>query len=34
MAVAWQKREAAVRAAIENHGFFIGDAGALPFESE
>ena len=32
MDVAWQDRDAAVRAAIADHGFFIGDAGALPFE--
>jgi hypothetical protein len=32
MAVAWQERDAAVRAAIADHGFFIGEAVALPFE--
>lgn len=34
MAVAWQERAAAVRAAIANHGFFIGESGALPMELE
>ena len=34
MVVAWQERDAAVRAAIANHGFFLGEAGALPFEVE
>ena len=32
MVVAWQERDAAVRAAIADHGFFIGEAGALPAE--
>jgi len=32
MAVAWQKRDAAVRAAVVENGFFIGEAGALPVE--
>jgi hypothetical protein len=34
MSVAWQERDAAVRAAIADHGFFTGDAGALPAEFE
>ena len=34
MNVAWQGRDAAVRAAIADHGYFIGEAGALPFEVE
>ena len=34
MAVAWQERDAVVRAAIANHSFFIGGAGALPVEIE
>ena len=34
MTVAWQERDAAVRAAIANHGYFIGEAGALPVEFE
>ena len=32
MVVAWQERDAAVRAAIADHGFFIGEAVALPAE--
>ena len=32
MAVAWQERDAAVRAAIADHGYFIGEAVALPAE--
>ena len=34
MVVAWQERDAAVRAAIANHGYFIGEAVVLPFEFE
>ncbi len=34
MAIAWQERDAAVRAALQDHGFFIGEAGALPAEFE
>jgi hypothetical protein len=30
--VAWQERDAAVRAAIIDHGYFIGEAVALPEE--
>jgi len=32
MNVAWQERDAAVRAAIADHGYFIGEAVALPIE--
>ena len=32
MAVAWQERDAAVRAAIADHGYLIGEAVALPAE--
>jgi hypothetical protein len=32
MSVAWQERDSAVRGAIADHGYFIGEAGALPFE--
>jgi hypothetical protein len=32
MVVAWQERDAAVRAAIADHGYFIGEAVALPAE--
>jgi hypothetical protein len=32
MVVAWQERDAAVRAAIADHGYFIGEAVALPME--
>jgi hypothetical protein len=32
MAVAWQERDSAVRAAIAEHGYFLGEAGALPME--
>ena len=34
MSVAWQARDAAVRAAIADHGYFIGEAAALPAEIE
>jgi hypothetical protein len=34
MSVAWQERDAAVRAAIADHGYFIGEAVALPVELE
>jgi hypothetical protein len=34
MSVAWQERDAAVRAAIADHGYFIGEAGSLPSEFE
>ena len=34
MVVAWQERDAAVRAASADHGYFIGEAFALPFEIE
>ena len=34
MSVAWQEREAAVRAALANTGYFVGEAGALPSEFE
>ena len=32
MNVAWQEQIAAVRAAVTDHGFFIGEAGVLPAE--
>jgi hypothetical protein len=32
MDVAWQERDAAVRAAIVENGYFIGEAAALPIE--
>ena len=32
MSVAWQERDAAIRAAIVNNGYFIGEANALPAE--
>ena len=32
MVVAWQERDAAVRAAIADHGYFLGEAGAMPAE--
>ena len=34
MAIAWQERDAAVRAALQDHGFFTGELGALPAEFE
>jgi hypothetical protein len=34
MAVAWQERDAAVRAAIAENGYFLGEAAALPVEIE
>ena len=34
MNVAWQERDAAVRTAIANNGYFVGEAGALPSEFE
>jgi hypothetical protein len=34
MSVAWEERDAVVRAAIANFGYFVGEAGALPFEIE
>ena len=34
MAVAWQERDAAVRAAIAENGYFLGEAATLPIEME
>jgi len=34
MDVSWQERDAAVRAAIAENGYFIGEAATLPMEIE
>jgi hypothetical protein len=34
MAVAWQERDAAVRAAIAEHGYFLGEAAARRWKSD
>jgi hypothetical protein len=34
MNVAWQERDAAVRSAIAENGYFVGEAASLPLEIE